>query len=879
MELASILKVSIRSAVGGALSWLLVSAYSQTSPGALKVDFERDVAPVFRDHCVSCHGAAVAQHGLRLDQKAGALAGGQSGTVIKPGDSANSKLIQYVSGSGKIVMPPVGPRLSAEQVNLLRVWVDQGANWPDSAAGAEKPAKAQSTHWAFQAPRHYEPPVVRKREWVRNPIDAFILARLESEGVESSPEADRATLIRRLSLDLIGLPPLPEELANFVSDNRPDAYERLVDRLLASPHYGEKWARHWLDLARYADSDGYETDALRPYAWRYRNWVIDAFNRNMPFDEFTIEQIAGDLLPNATVEQKVATGFHRNTLSNREGGADLEEYRVEQIVDRTSTVGTAWLGLTMGCARCHNHKYDPISQKEFYSFYAFFNNADEINIQAPLPGEIGPYLKDRPEYERKRREILGNLETELTPQQAEWEKKVLDAEVHPGKDYKWDRAWELLGLVWERGLGEGRPIRLISGGQLEGQFIVKLDPSKRTNDQRRRLFDYFLHWADLNYPERFEQLKIKEVVKRLDELDVSSTFLTQAPTVFENPNPRTSYVHIRGDFRSRGLTVEPGTPAVLPLLPADPKPSRLTLARWLVSRDNPLTARVTVNRIWQELFGAGLVLTSEDFGTQGARPTHPELLDWLATQFRDHGWEVKGMVKLIVTSATYRQSSAVRQDLKSRDPNNRLLARQSRLRLPAELVRDSALAVSGLLNTSVGGPSVRPPQPTYVSKEGYENLWPESKGADRYRRGMYIWLQRTSLYAQLSIFDAPDTNRTCSRRERSNTPLQALVLLNDPVFMEAAEGLAERVLREVPGGDSDRIRYAFDLCLARQPAPAEEEHLADYLKRQEDIMKREPRSVSALVPVPIDGVEPVAAAAWVGLSSVLLNMDEFVTRE
>ena len=374
--------------IAGALATILVAS-PQASPPKVKIDYQRDVAPIFQTRCYSCHGLAQQTNGLRLDVKAAAMSGGVSGPSIKPGNGAESKLIQLVSGTGKIAMPPVGPRLSEDQVALLRAWIDQGASWPETETPSQAGAPPKSAHWAFQPVRRPDPPSVRKRPWVRNPIDTFILARLESEGIDPSPEADRYTQIRRLSLDLIGIPPAPQEIAEFIQDKRPSAYDRLVDRLLASSHYGEKWARHWLDLARYADSDGYETDQLRPYAWRYRDWVIDALNRNLPYDQFTIEQLAGDLLPDATVEQKVATGFNRNTLSNREGGADPEEYRVERVVDRASTMGTVWLGMTVGCARCHNHKYDPISQKEFYQLYAFFNNADEINISAPTPGRIG----------------------------------------------------------------------------------------------------------------------------------------------------------------------------------------------------------------------------------------------------------------------------------------------------------------------------------------------------------------------------------------------------------------------------------------------------------------------------------------------------------
>ena len=847
---------------------------------AVQVDFSRDIAPVFQANCVACHGPAQQMNGLRLDSPERALQGGYSGPVIKPGDSAASKLVLLVVGvpapghKEGLVMPPAGERLSAGQVGLLRAWIDQGARWAEApelaVAEAQERSPANSSHWAFIPPSRPELPDVQQSDWVRNPIDAFILRRLEAEGIQPSPEADRNTLVRRLSFDLTGLPPTPGEVAAFLADERPEAYEELVERLLDSPHYGEKWARHWLDLARYADSDGYETDQLRPNAWRYRHWLVETLNRDMPFNQFTIEQIAGDLLPGATLRQRVATGFQRNTLSNREGGADLEEFRTEQVVDRAATLGTVWLGLTVGCARCHDHKYDPVSQQEFYQLYAFFNSADELNIDAPLPGEMGPYLSTRAEYESKRRELLAPLETEIAELQAAWEKRLLETEANPGRDHLWDRAWEVLGLVWGGGLGEG---------QLEGQRIVNLDPSRRTKDQAGRLRDYFIKYGSIIDKERYEELKLKELSGKLAELAKSYPKLTRAPTLVENPRGRRTYIHLRGNFRNHGIEVEPGAPAVLHPLRADPKPNRLTLARWIVADGNPLTARVTVNRAWQELFGRGIVFTSDDFGRQGEKPSHPELLDWLATEFVRQGWSLKKLHKLIVMSAAYRQSSKARPALAARDPGNVLLARQSRVRLPAEAVRDASLAVSGLLNTAVGGPAVRPPQPESVIMESFEVPWEVDEGPDRYRRGLYTFIQRTAPFAQSVTFDLPDPGQTCSRRDRSNTPLQSLTLLNDPVFFEAAQALAARVLTEQQGGLSERIDYAFRLCLAREPDSAERDRLAAYLRQQSGILDREPDNPEAMLPLEVEGVDRNQGAAWVALSSVLLNLDEFITRE
>ncbi|MFN0166693.1 MAG: DUF1549 and DUF1553 domain-containing protein [Bryobacteraceae bacterium] len=723
--------------------------------------------------------------------------------------------------------------------------------------------QGQPSLWSLAPIRRPEPPVVRAREWVRNPIDAFVLARLEKEGVAPSPAAPRHVLLRRLYLDLTGLPPSPREQDAFLSDRRPDAYERLVEQLLASDHYGEKWARQWLDLARFADSDGFRQDKFRPWAWRYRQWVIDAFNRDMPFDRFTIEQIAGDLLPSATVEQRVATGFHRNTLTNREGGIDSEQFRVEQVIDRTSTVGTVWLGLTVGCAQCHDHKYDPISQKDFYRLFAFFNSADEVNIDAPLEGEMGPHLKALPEFQAKRDKLVEQYG--VPPLQRDWELRMVAAVANPGKWPDWDHAFDDLRTEFDDGLK-----------------ILQMDPAARTRRQKKALTDYFLgNYGRVITKERKEELKFGELQKQLRELDATLPELTQAGTLAPSPKPRATHVLLRGDFRQPGQEVSPGTPAVLPNTGLGETPNRLDLARWLVSRANPLTARVTVNRLWQEYFGRGLVVTSENFGNQGEKPSHPELLDWLASEFLDHRWSLKHVHRLIVTSNAYRQSSNSRPDLESRDPQNTLLARQSRFRLPAELIRDSTLAASGLLHPAVGGPSVRPPEPAgATSGTNVAGRWAETQGPERYRRGMYIQLFRTAPYPLLLNFDAPNAYRPVCRRTRSNTPLQALNLLNDPVFLEAAQALAVRVITEAPPSFGKRLQLAYRLCLARAPDAAEEESLLGYLQKQQRLLAEDPAVVGKFFPPALSGGKPsVEAAAWVGLSSVLLNLDEFLTRE
>jgi hypothetical protein len=733
-------------------------ALPSTTP---RVDFARDIQPILQHSCVSCHGARKQRGGLRLDDGVLALQGGNSGVVIRPGNSRNSRLVRLVAGLEPDLRMPPGKRmaLSRRQIAMFRVWIDQGATWPRGRPVAGGPVR--SKHWAFQPIRRPIPPAVKDASWACNPIDTFILARLEREKIAPSAEADRITLMRRVCLDLTGLPPAPAEVDAFLADTRSGAYERLVERLLASPGYGERWGRHWLDAARYADSDGYEKDTGRPFAWRYRHWVIAALNAGLPYDQFTIEQLAGDLLPpvaNAPgspgSERKVATGFHRNTLTNREGGVDNEQFRVEAVVDRVNTTARVWLGLTLGCAQCHDHKFDPLSQREYYQFFAFFNSDAEVDIAAPLPGYTA---------------------------------------------------------VKAQTLAHGRP--------------------------------------------------------------------------------RKTHVLIRGDFLRPGVEVRPGTPAVLPPLTkpdaqarafTKPAPTRLDLARWLVSDTNPLTPRVAVNWVWQKHFGRGLVATLEDFGSQGEKPSHPELLDFLAGELVRQGWRLKDLHRLIVTSATYRQSSHTRPELLHRDTYNTLLARQVRQRLEAEIIRDVALAASGLLVRTVGGPSVRPPQPGGISELTYAGSarWIESKGADRHRRGLYTWFQRTSPYPMLLTVDAPDAVLCCVKRERTNTPLQALTLLNDTVFVECAQALARRVLAECQGDTAARLRYAFRLCTARTPAARELVRLRQLYDDLRELCEADPNGASKLAggSVP-NGVSVTATAAWVAVARTILNLDEVLTRE
>ena len=833
------------------------------------VDFAADVEPILHTRCYACHGPSVQTNGLRFDRREEALKGGYSGPAILPGDSGTSTLIHRVSSAvDGFRMPPTEPRLTRDEVGILRSWIDQGASWveevPNEAAASRIPA---SEHWSFRPIEGPDLPEVRQADWPRNPIDRFVLAKLESKGVRPSPEASKLTLLRRLSLDLIGLPPSWEEAEAFLYDLSPDAYERVVDRLLDSEHYGEKWARHWLDLARYADSDGYEKDLGRPYAWRWRNWVIDALNEDMPFDEFTTQQLAADLLENPTPDQLAATGFHRNTLRNREGGTIYDQSRFEETLDRANTVATTWLALTVECAQCHDHKYDPITQKDFYSLYAYFDNVEDVHVDAPLPGEMGPYLRKRAEYMRTRQELLD--EHHVPELQPEWERQMKIAGENPGERTDWDLCYDVLFQMTDN-----------------GWHVLHKDPAERTFREREILTDYFIDWYyTVVSKERIEELQFKELRIKLKDLKSSHPQLSEARIIREREEPGKTFLRLRGQWDRKGIQVEPQPPSFLPQIPSLPprdRGNRVDLARWILSQDNPLTARVAANRMWQEFFGRGLVRTSEDFGIQGEMPSHPLLLDWLASTFRTQGWSMKRMHKLIVMSATYRQTSHVRPEIAEVDPENIWLARQNRLRLPAESLRDSTLHVSGLLSPVIGGPSVYPPQPDGVKELTYgwdTDRWLDSQGPDRYRRGLYTFFQRTAPYPQMMNFDAPDSNRTASRRRRSNTPLQALNLLNDEVSLEAARALAIRVLSESSPEWDARLRRMFQLTLSRLPADREVEQLSESYRRQIGILDHSPADARRLARIDLREHGPVEIAAWMGIGRILMNTDEYITRE
>jgi hypothetical protein len=712
--------------------------------------------------------------------------------------------------------------------------------WASLAALGLAAASHQPELWSLKPVNRPSPPKVRNASWVRNPIDAFVLAKLEKAGVSPSPEADWLVLVRRVTLNLTGLPPTEAEANDFLNDKRPDAWERLVNRLLASPHYGEKWARHWLDQARYGDSDGYRGDSFRSHAWRWRHWVIDALNRDMPFDQFTIEQIAGDLLPDASTDQLVATGFQRNTLTNREGGTDPEQFRVEAVIDRANTVGTVWLGLTLGCAQCHDHKYDPISQRDYYRFFAFFNDAEEWDVDAPLPGELGPHIAARPAYDQSRAALLAKHGVPAL--QREWERRLLETAQNPGKWFDWDHAFDDLRTSVN-----------------DGEKLLRTPEPQRNRRQRQTLTDYFIaNYHRVITKERAAELKFDELRKSLSKLDETLPPLSAAQTLRREPQPRVTRMLLRGDYRNPGESVSPGTPAILPPLAASASPSRLDLAHWLVSPENPLTARVIANRAWQEFFGRGIVKSSENFGSQGERPSHPELLDYLASELLKSGWRMKSLHRLIVTSAAYRQASAVRPELAKTDPDNLLLARQARVRLDAELIRDGALAASGLLDRTIGGPS---------------------GSVESYRRGVYVKSRRNNPEPFLANFDAPNGYAPVCRRMASTTPLQALNLMNDPVFTESARALALRLLAE-PGSFDGRLRRAFVLVLGRTPSAAEHSDLLSYFTRQGDLLRAAPGAAAKIIPAALtSGAELVEAASWAGLASILMNTDEFVTRE
>ena len=1091
-----LLKLIALSLFSVALPALLPQSDAQT-----RVDFARDIQPILQAHCTRCHNGQKAMARLRLDDKTSAL------RTITPGNSRASLLLQRVRGEGGERMPLGGEPLSEAQIELLRRWIDEGASWPDSETEGEKSAPAdgqRNRHWAFIAPKRPALPAVKTGSWVKNPIDAFVLARLEREGLPPSPEAERALLLRRVSLDLTGVSPTLKELDAFLADASPDAYEKAVDRLLSSPRYGERMAFRWLDAARYADTNGYQIDGDRS-AWRWRDWVISAFNANKPFDQFVVEQLAGDLLPNPTLEQRIATAFNRNHRINAEGGIVPEEYRIEYVVDRVDTTSTVFMGLTLGCARCHNHKYDPFTQREYYQLSAYFNSIDEdghsfdqgnsppvmlaptesqqqrlaefdrdiaqaetrvqnllkqsaraardwekslrqqsapqqwfpedkLLVRVPLDEKNAPVFhpSDRKHHdpdEKKKEEAKklvigfkdgapqyvpaptgqgatfdgkryfdaglhadfrykstsadyrerfsisawvypeseqsGSIITKVSDSPAEIENNVpraggyglyfLNGKLHFNMIFRWGedalrtetesqlplRQWHHVAVVfdgtqsWEDRLriyvnGQaqklnftqrnffllfGNPndtLKIGAGGGPQFRFkgalaevrlysrllaqdeigvlacgdslnqIAALAPTKRSAAQTLKLQQAFIAQAA---PEELQQAQTALRARKEERLK----FIDTLPTLMvmqELPAPRPTFLLRRGAYDAPGEKIERRLPAEFPPLPAAAPNNRLGFARWLFTPEHPLTARVAVNRYWQMLFGAGLVRTTEDFGTQGELPSHPELLDWLAVEFRESGWDVKRLLKTIVLSATYRQASRLTPQLQQTDPNNRLLARGPRVRLSAEMIRDQALSVSGLLVEKLGGPSVKPYQPDGLYKDmafsgltGYEH----DKGDGLWRRSLYTFWKRTVLSPTMQVFDASAREFCTVRDTRTNTPLQSLNLMNDVTYLEAARLLAERMLKEGGTKPDERLAWAFRLLTARTPRAEEVQVLLRNLTKQQSYFAQHPAEATKLLAVGDKRNDAQLSApelaAYASTASLLLNLDEAITKQ
>lgn len=835
-----------------ALALLSLPALVLAEPA--KLDFNYDIRPILSTKCFHCHGPdeSARKAKLRLDVRDDALRERDGDTPIVPNDPAKSELCQRIDSTDpEEVMPPPkeGQTLTATERAILKRWIAEGAEYKE--------------HWAWTAPVRPEIPAAAPI----HPIDAFIDARLKATGLHRSPEADRPTLLRRLSFDLIGLPPTQAEVAAFVQDTSPDYYEKAVDRLLASPRFGEKWAHLWLDLARYADSTGYGSDFLRLGIWPYRDWVINAFNRNLPFDQFTIEQLAGDLLPKPTQDQIIATAFNRNTMTNVEGGTVREEYRTAAVKDRISTTAEVWMGLTLQCAQCHSHKFDPISQTEYYQVFAIFNQTEDNDqptevptLPLPQPGEL---------------ERLKALNDQLATLQTAAKANTSELEIEQS-------AWEAATLQGDDKAKAAIPTEVFS--------ILDLEPTERTDAQRAKVLAYFR--------------SISPTVKKLQaqitakQAEIKKAQPTAVPIMRElaADHRRESHLLTKGNYLIPAQKVAPALPAKFAAgSPADGLVDRLTVAKWLVAPENPLTARVTVNRFWAQLFGTGIVETEEDFGTQGALPTHPELLDWLAVTFRSPvnadrsqlglGWDMKALLKLIVTSGTYRQSSRTIPGQLERDARNRLLSHYPRRRLEAEQVRDQALALSGLLSSKIGGPSVYPPQPDglwQVAFNGGQNGYPTSQGEDRYRRALYTIWRRTKPYPSMATFDAPSRESCTLRRIPTNTPLQAFVTLNDPCFVECSQALARRILRDGGSDNHARLAWALDLALAHS---ASEEQIAVLQKLltselenyHADSAAAAKLAASPTLPLP-PGADVAELAAWTVVANVILNLDGVLTK-
>ena len=829
-----------------AVAYLWAAAVASSAP----VSFNRDIRPILSDNCFYCHGpdASHRQADLRLDIRDDAVAAG----AIVPGKPAESTLVSRINAtdSGELMPPPEShKKLDAKQKELLGRWIDEGAEY--------------QKHWAYEQPVKVAVPAGT------NGVDHLVRKRLAEIGLKPSAEADRRTLIRRLSFDLLGLPPTPEEVAAFVADTRPDAYVFLVDRLLASPHYGEKMAIGWLDAVRFADTIGYHSDTPRN-VWPYRDWVIRSFNDNQPFDQFTIHQVAGDLVPDASQETRVGSAFNRLLLTTEEGGAQPKDYEARMLTDRVRAIGAAWLGQTTGCAQCHDHKFDPFTTRDFYALGAFFADIEEPIIGHPEDGMI----VGTPE-EHKR---LAELDAALAEAKKRFEAIVLQLDAA-------QQQWESDIVAYSVTLSELLPDSQATDAEKNTakQVAASLakEPAKRDGNDKNRLRDYFRAKATkLFQAERDGLAKAEKERKEFYDRLAKCLVSVHADT------PRTVRILPRGNWMDEtGEVMKPALPSYLPRPAIEGRePTRLDLAQWLVSRDNPLTARVVMNRLWRQFFGTGLSKVLDDLGAQGEPPANPELLDWLACEFMDSHWNIKHMVRTIVTSETYRQTSIATPELAAADPYNRELARQSAFRVDAECVRDAALSVSGLLVRAIGGPSVKPYQP-----DGYwENLnfpvrtYPNDTGDKQYRRGLYTWWQRSFLHPSMLAFDAPSREECCAERNRSNIPQQALVLLNDPSYVEAARTMAARIVKECNGSHEERVAWAWRQVLQRLPRveemetvmPLLREHLAHYQASPGAADELHKTGLAAVPP----GIDKVELAAWTHVARVLLNLHETITR-
>jgi hypothetical protein len=817
------------------------------------VNFNRDVRKILSENCFKCHGPDEKERKggkkgarLRLDTAEGAQMDLGGKQAIVPGHPEKSEAVKRITSTDtdeKMPPPESGKKLAPSDILTLQNWIKQGA--------------AYTKHWSYTKPMRPALPHVNNSSWVKNDVDSFVLERLEREKLKPSPEADRAALIRRVSLDLTGLPPTPDEVHEFQNDRKPNAFGRLVDRLLAKESFGEHWARWWLDQARYADSAGYADDPARTI-WAYRDYVIRAFNSNKPFDQFTIEQLAGDMLPDPTEDQIVATGFHRNTMTNNEGGTSDEEFRNVAIVDRVNTTMSVWMGTTMGCAQCHTHKYDPITNEDYFRMFAILNNTEDADRTDESP-YYTMWTREQKEQRSKLEKEVATLERLVTTSTPKLE----------AAQKNWEQAL-VAKLEWEP-LTEAKE-RTREFANVPEKILTKLRTRKFYNGDEIAKF-YLTIAPDLAVAH--QQLAV--IKKDYDKIKP----VTTAPILRElvSDKRRKTHMQMRGNYLALGKEVSEGLPPALAPSPAAETYNRMTLAKWLVSPDNPLTARVIVNRLWESVFGIGIVRTSEDFGLQGEAPSHPELLDYLATEFVREGWDVKHMLKLMVTSAAYRQSSRVTSELLVRDPENRLLARGPRFRLSAETIRDQAMFVSGLLSAKMYGPPVKPPQPKMGLNAAFGSAtdWETSAGEDRYRRALYTTWRRSNPYPSMATFDAPNREVCTVRRDRSNTPLQALVTLNDPVYVEAAQALARRM---IAGGKTseEQLRCGFELCVSRTPNKTETTKLLELYENARLRYSYAPQDAFNVATKPIGaapkGSELGELAAWTVVGNVLLNLDE-----